>query len=833
MVHLTSPSMKTQLYLQLLATLSLAAGFSGQDRDRRLGWPNPFRRVPNFGKQGCMLLSALLLLAVGRSSLLQLSAQQIELSVISGQPHIVLPKIGESFTVLERSYDLHSWEELIIVDSTALPYGYIDTEVSLVRAVFYRARFPEGQIQEPCGIMMAAEPFLLEVAENSEGTECPTLGAPDSPEVRDAAIPSAETPIKTIRMRLHILANDDGSNPAATEADIGALVLKLNETFAPQRLAFRASWRIIPSTELREIDPDFESKTLKDTLAEAPERQLNVYVTKILPDWLGRQFAGWGTFPWKPESTGPAGGIVLDSTVSVPSSTTLQHEVGHCLGLYHSFHGATLLELLPEPECSACWERADRVNADRTGDFCSDTPIAPLHYDCDWPFGVDTCSGVQWGDDSDNLMSYASMCRRSFTSQQAGRMHAWIEERLSGWVEEASNPAILLAPMGVAYRVRSGCAVEISWEDQNISETGFDIERSRDRRNYKRILEVPPIGEGRVTTTDVGLQDRSNYWYRVRARRGEVASSWTVVGPVPVKCSGQVRAPGPLRVSLTRRGYVRLTWGDNSLDETGFEIHRAIGNGTYTRLARTESKSERASRFVDSSASGGTTYRYKVRALRGQSVSAFSSEAVIAANPRDEVLFPCGGVAVDRALCFRWQPVPGAGAYTFEIADEPNDGAIIGRRTAVLPGDRGEHCILADDPLKGPARPELEHRKFYWRLRTDDGTSGAWCEIRTQPLGTPAAECSPGNPVLSRTPAFSWAAVPWAQRYRFRLSVDSPGNLVPDREKTETGTSHLIQSELRPNRQFYWQVRAERVDANNNTEEEGQWTDWCAFRTSN
>jgi len=116
---------------------------------------------------------------------------------------------------------------------------------------------------------------------------------------------------------------------------------------------------------------------------------------------------------------------------------------------------------------------------------------------------------------------------------------------------------------------------------------------------------------------------------------------------------------------------------------------------------------------------------------------------------------------VNRAPCFQWEVVPGAGSYTFQIAPEPNEAAVIERRTATISGQVGQHCLPVEDPLKGPATPALAYRKFFWRLRTDEGAWTDWCEIRTQPLAMPSAACEPGNPVLSRTPTFTWLEVPW------------------------------------------------------------------------
>ena len=47
---------------------------------------------------------------------------------------------------------------------------------------------------------------------------CAELGPCDNPVGRDAAIPTAATPIKTVRLSIHVFCEDNGASPAATLA---------------------------------------------------------------------------------------------------------------------------------------------------------------------------------------------------------------------------------------------------------------------------------------------------------------------------------------------------------------------------------------------------------------------------------------------------------------------------------------------------------------------------------------------------------------------------------------------------------------------------------------
>lgn len=157
------------------------------------------------------------------------------------------------------------------------------------------------------------------------------------------------------------------------------------------------------------------------------------------------------------------------------AESTVAHEIGHCLGLYHTHHGTVHESSGDTPEL------VNGSNSAIAGDYITDTPADPCIWDlCTYVGTITDANGDFYSPSSSNLMSYAGKsCRTQFTSVQNQRMLDTVEANyaLQAAVKPWINGSDFLATSST-YSVDLAADFDVQWtvECQSYSKQKGDYE---------------------------------------------------------------------------------------------------------------------------------------------------------------------------------------------------------------------------------------------------------------------------------------------------------------------------------------------------------------------
>jgi len=281
--------------------------------------------------------------------------------------------------------------------------------------------------------------------QSMNAASCPTEGKCDNPFVRDAS----KTKELDLKFVFHVMAAANGSWPSGlTQDEIDSMMASVQKdlqksfiTFSYKTVVHRnSSFYCISAFGLNnkwaaQIDD------MKARYAVDPTTTINVFCSCQTSGAFGT-LLGIGTFPWDESALTSYGGLWINSITPLAKAQkdgdmTLIHELGHNIGLWHTFHGVSEVTA-----CGPCYENYHSLGdfqANYVGDFCADTPATPQNFYCRPPEGKD-CNGTSWGVTAyQNYMGYSQLpppgCQSEYSTQQILRAHCWMCDTLKTQVQ--------------------------------------------------------------------------------------------------------------------------------------------------------------------------------------------------------------------------------------------------------------------------------------------------------------------------------------------------------------------------------------------------------------
>ncbi|MCM8796957.1 MAG: hypothetical protein NC923_03660 [Candidatus Omnitrophica bacterium] len=146
----------------------------------------------------------------------------------------------------------------------------------------------------------------------------------------------------------------------------------------------------------------------------------------------------------------------------------------------------------------------------------------------------------------------------------------------------------------------------------------FKVERSVNRVIYSEIATVQASTNS--YRDDTGLSANTTYYYRIRAVNGALQSP--TYSNVAIASTAIPLAPSGLTTTAISASRITLNWVDNSNNETGFRIERAVmSNDSLSEYQIIATTAANVRSYTNVGLNSKTTYYYRVRAVRYGSYS--------------------------------------------------------------------------------------------------------------------------------------------------------------------------------------------------------------------
>lgn len=281
---------------------------------------------------------------------------------------------------------------------------------------------------------------------------------------------------------------------------------------------------------------------------------------------------------------------------------------------YSNIVQATPIAVAAPTELSAAIISSTRVQLDWVDNSLDETN-----------FRVERCAGAT----CTNFVEVATVPDEEATTLQTGlvagttyryRVRAYRVPEFSTYSNIVDiTPTLPNALTSLQTKILSSTQVRLTWALTNLDESEARIERCAGA-GCTNFAQVGVVSAYTAVYINGSLTPNTLYRYRIRAyRNGEYSAYSSIVEATPKLPV----VPTNLRATVSA-GQAKLSWVDNSRDETNFRVERCTGVGC-TNFAQIATTAANKATYTQAGLVAGTTYRYRVRAYRLPEYSAYSN----------------------------------------------------------------------------------------------------------------------------------------------------------------------------------------------------------------
>lgn len=198
------------------------------------------------------------------------------------------------------------------------------------------------------------------------------------------------------------------------------------------------------------------------------------------------------------------------------------------------------------------------------------------------------------------------------------RVRAINDDGASDYTDVASATTDLAAPTSLTATAVSQSQIDLAWTDNSSVETGYEVEQSANGTTGWSNITTTAANATSFSVT--GLTEATTYYFRVRAAKSAVHSTYTsVANDITFPA-----APTGLTATAQSTTEIQLLWTDNAASEDGYQIWHSTDGSSFSLLDTLLTSN---TSYNHTGLSEATRHYYKVRSYKGSDYSAYTNTA--------------------------------------------------------------------------------------------------------------------------------------------------------------------------------------------------------------